>query len=321
MLGHIVIPRHLRDRIRPNVRLLTLKRILVATDLTETSDAALLSAGRLATAAGAALHVVHVTRDREAPISHTGRSWKYAREIEHGMRRAGVARCPWHNHIFSGNAPYAIASLADRISADVIVLGRHAEGQLPTPRPVGGTAYAVITGSDVPCLAVMRPLAVPASRMLVTIDHSEAARGAVVAAVSWASGLRSRDFAAAAPTLIVLHVASTGAMQGAPASRSVDDELDRIRRVAGAWGGVVVEGVTVAGDDPATGIAAYAREHEIQLLVLGTRGLSVDESTKLGSVSAAVTSMLEIPVLLVPPAVWRNYAADLHPSKPGAIAE
>jgi nucleotide-binding universal stress UspA family protein len=303
---------------RLDVRLLTLRKILVATDLTETSDAALVTGGRLAGAAGAALHVVHVTSERDAPSASTGLRTEYTHEIGKGMRRAGVDGLPWHTHIVGGDAPREIATVADTVSADVIVLGRRGEGRLPTTRPVGGTAYAVITGSEIPCMAVKHALAVPASRMLVTIDHSTTAHGAVLVALSWASGLQPTSQRAPTPTLTVLHVAvrSTTANQSSVA-RSVDDELDLVRRVAGDWAGVDVRAVTVAGDDPAAAIAAYAREHDMQLVVLGTRGLSAEESDELGSVSAAVTSKLDVPVLLVPPAVWHEYAADLDHLRAG----
>jgi nucleotide-binding universal stress UspA family protein len=45
--------------------------------------------------------------------------------------------------------------------------------------------------------------------------------------------------------------------------------------------------------------------------VLGTRGLSADSGLRVGSVSAAVSQKLSVPLLMVPPSVWRDYARDI----------
>ena len=54
------------------MQLIRLQTILVATDLLETSDAALATTAILARAAGAAVHVVHVAPDGEAVAARTG---------------------------------------------------------------------------------------------------------------------------------------------------------------------------------------------------------------------------------------------------------
>jgi nucleotide-binding universal stress UspA family protein len=60
-----------------------------------------------------------------------------------------------------------------------------------------------------------------------------------------------------------------------------------------------------------TAIIRFAQNHDADLLVLGTRGLSAKNLPGLGSVSDAVTGQLQTPVLLVPPAVWRNHAHEI----------
>ena len=50
---------------------------------------------------------------------------------------------------------------------------------------------------------------------------------------------------------------------------------------------------------------------DAELLVLGTRGLSAQRAGELGSVSAAVLARAKRPILLVPPAVWRDHARDM----------
>ena len=97
---------------------------------------------------------------------------------------------------------------------------------------------------------------------------------------------------------------------GAVEEKTIEHELDILRRNAGAWAGVTVLGETIKGRDPATAIASYARDHCSELVVLGTRRPEHREGG-LGSVSASVTTRLVIPVLLVPPAVWRDHAKDM----------
>ena len=56
-------------------------------------------------------------------------------------------------------------------------------------------------------------------------------------------------------------------------------------------------------------IAGRARDSAADLVVLGTRGLGLTETSGLGSVSAAIVASLSLPILLVPPAVWRVHGA------------
>jgi nucleotide-binding universal stress UspA family protein len=147
----------------------------------------------------------------------------------------------------------------------------------------------------------------------VAIDASEAARGALLVALSWASALRSSKAKEPDTTLTALHVESGETLSAADAhmKRTIDHELDVLRRSAGSWAGVSVEGATETNADPVKAITKYATDHEADLVVLGTRGLSADRALRLGSVSAAVTRQLREPVLLVPPSVWRDFARDI----------
>jgi nucleotide-binding universal stress UspA family protein len=258
--------------------------------------------------------VAHVAPQSAEIIAHRGRRAEYVHEVGAAMRRAGLAIGNQQVHILSGDPPTAISSLADRIGANLVVLGRHRENtKLGLGRPVGTTAYAVITRTPTPCLVIRRPLTLPLRRALVAIDSSESARGAMLVALSWSSALRSRAPDADVPTLTALHVdAGAGAPGGVPRMlESMDHELDLLRRSAGGWAGVTVQGVTQPDDDTVKAIANFAIDHGAELVVLGTRGLTGDSSAELGSISAAVTRRLDVPVLLVPPAIWRSCARDL----------
>src|SRR5690242_1329518 len=185
------------------MRLLKLETILVATDLTETSAAAIVTATRLADAAGATLHVAHAAPEEAEQSGAAGRGAEYEQQMEKAIDPTG--KTPPRRHLLFGEPARAIASLAGKIKADVVVLGRRAATRTPNPdRPVGSTAYAFVTHTLVPVLVVVEPLSIPMRQSLVAIDASDAARGSLLVAVSWSSALRPPGPISAG--LTVLHV-------------------------------------------------------------------------------------------------------------------
>jgi len=225
--------------------------------------------------------------------------------------RAGITG-EYTSHVLDEPMTESIGRLAERIKADVILTGRHGDSDVPMARPVGGTAFAIITRSRVPCLAVTIPMTMPLRQVLVAIDFSETSRGALIVGLSWASALRDRN--GTAPVLTALHIRSDAVDAGSPDAlivRDVNHELDLLRRNAGDWAGVDVRGVTTSGTDVAGAIATHATAQHAELVVLGTRGGNPQRAPDLGSVSAAVLGKVNAPVLLVPPAVWADYAKDM----------
>jgi nucleotide-binding universal stress UspA family protein len=228
--------------------------------------------------------------------------------------RIGLSGSNSRVHVKTGDPASTLSELADDISADVIVIGRHRErGARQSDSPIGSTAYDVVTRTLAPCLITSRSLEVPIRNAVVAVDSSETARGALLVALSWTSALRPLKPDAQSTTLTALHV-ETGRRLSPPDAhrrRTVDHELDVLKRGAGSWAGVSVTGATETSDNPVDAIVQFANDQDTDLVVLGTRGLSAQRLSGLGSVSAAVTKRLTVPVLLVPPAVWRNYAHDI----------
>lgn len=276
------------------MRLLSLGTVLVATDLEPSSDAAVSSACALARIAGAALTVLNA-----APIAG-GEGGEGA--MEAALGRAGVRRSDVTVEYAVGTPVPAIQAAADRVSADVIVLGphRHPDGG-GERRTLGSTAYGVVSGARVPCLVLAEPLPLPLERVLVPIDLSDTARGALMVALTWSSALRSRG----TTELTVLHVDESASPPGGGEGEArIEAELALLRRTGGTWAGVSVRSATAVSDDVADAIAERAAGQD--LVVLGTRGLSAVGSG-LGSVAAALLQRVRTPLLLVPPAVWQAY--------------
>jgi nucleotide-binding universal stress UspA family protein len=292
------------------MRLLTLKNVLVATELDEAAVPAIIAASRLADAAGALLHVVSAVTSLD---DHHGRGASAAEAtaaVSTILRRAGARPDEAKIHVRVGDPASAIGALADRISADVIALGPHREDRSDN-RPLGGTALAVVTNAASPCLIVSAPLRLPLHRVLVPVDLSDTARGALLVGLSWASALRGglRENAEHSDVkLTALHVRPPSRDASAPgAPQAIEREVQFIRQQGGTWAGVSIHGQTTVHADVARAIVDFATEDSSDLVVMGTRGLGLDLVGRLGSVSASVMKSLAAPTLLVPPAVWMEH--------------
>lgn len=274
------------------MRLLTLKTVLVATDLEATSLAALESARSLAEASGADLHVVHVASSDDAGPA-----------LERALETAGITPDSASVHLVAGDPASEIGRLADKLEADALVLGAHRGQTHPSTRALGSTAMAVVTNVAVPCLVAKHRLELPLEHVVVAVDMSDAARGALTVGLSWASALRPAG-KGASTKLTTLHVRRSA--QSPPAE--LEREISRVRSDAGTWAGVSIEPEWLVGESVTESIGRFVVDELAGLIVLGTRGLGVDSMGRVGSVSATLMQRLEIPVLLVPPAVWTAHA-------------
>ena len=295
------------------MRLFKLQTILVATDLTETSVGAMVSAARLASAAGATLHVAHVASEQSELNADANRRAEYEQAIRNAVDAAKTTTAT-QTHLMFGEPPHALASLADRLRADVLVLGRRKRTpKADSDRPVGSTAYACVTRTLVPVLVIVEPISIPLRTALVAVDASVAARGSLLMALSWSSALRDRS--STNGRLIIFHV-DTGNPATEDAARlrqSAAHDADVLQRNAPGWAGVTVERITIKDPDPAAAISRHAMDSGAALVILGTRASADHGLSAWGSVSAAVTRQLSIPVLLVPPAIWRDHERDIDP--------
>lgn len=270
------------------MRLLTLRSVLVATDLDESSPSALRAAARLAALAEARLHLVHVA-DRPGPgdESRLRALFSEAAPDTPGLESAQVVR---------GTPAEAIVERAARIDADVVILGPHRRGGGPEG-VFGSTAASVVRTAPCPCLVMATEVRLPLERVIAAIDLSEAAGGVLSVALSWASALRPPGGKAG---LTALHVTSN---PGGDAGRRVREEVERARARAGGAAFVDIQERLGPGPEPAEEILRRAASDAADLLVVGTRGAD-RPSSGLGSVSAAVVRATPCPLLLVPPATW-----------------
>jgi nucleotide-binding universal stress UspA family protein len=293
------------------MKLLRLDVVLAAIDYDDASRVVLEAACALAAAGGADVHVVHVDEQDSAAAGAARPREESSPDMAVALlQRARVPVDRTRVHVIAGEPARVMSDLAERLAADVIVLGPHRE-HLENEGPLGGTALAIATESSAPCLIVTRGIRLPLRRVLVPIDLSDTARGALAVALAWSSALRGvrRSTQEDPPTQLTAMFVdrAEGAGSATPSARhALEAELDRVRKDAGTWAGVEIHGVTVASTDAAGAIADHAREAGADLIVMGTRGIGLDAEGRLGSVSASVSRRVDVPVLLVPPAVWRK---------------
>jgi nucleotide-binding universal stress UspA family protein len=294
------------------MNLLRLQVVLAAIDSGDAGLAVLQTARLLADASGAALHLVHVTPSRavtDVPPETAGASTDAVTAI---LRRANMPRDRVSTHVIAGEPAHVIRMLADRLHADVIALGPHRDDD-GSQSGLGSTALAIATASWAPCLIAKRGIRLPLEHVLVPVDLSDTARGALRVALSWSSALREgaaappQDAPATKLTAMYVRPPQSGMKGTETSAADFEAELDHLRGQAGNWAGVVIEGVTIASGDVANAIADQARQTHAGLIVLGTRGQGLDAIGRLGSVSEAVIRRADAPVLLVPPAVWQQF--------------
>jgi nucleotide-binding universal stress UspA family protein len=143
-------------------------------------------------------------------------------------------------------------------------------------------------------------------KVLVAIDGSRAASGAVDAAVAIAAstGAKVKFLHVGTRLEDSIEDASGGTEALSPERlKSLDPVLEAASTLAAARG-VEADVEVIAGesvDEVADGIVAVAQAFEADLIALGSRGRGPLKSAVLGSVSQQVLHMAGVPVLVVPP--------------------
>lgn len=123
-------------------------------------------------------------------------------------------------------------------------------------------------------------------RILIAYDGSDHAKKAVQHAIELAKAFGS--------ALYVITVAADPSQVSLDRAKKTAEEATKTIASAGLKAEAEVRSGT-----PATEILNYAEEKEVDLIVMGSRGLSAIQRLVLGSVSQAVASRAKMPVLIV----------------------
>lgn len=304
-----------------------IRSILAATDLSPKSIEALQAAAALAALTEAELHVVHAV---EPSPADSGSGVWMLRRIQDGrdaLRARVQSAIPEQvrvstAHVAFERAPAAILERAEQVRADLIVIGPHRTRAFGD-QVLGTTADRLVRESTVPCLVVRGPLTLPLRRFLVPSDLSAVAVGSLAVALGWAEALQGPAPGAEGAELTVLHVDTPTASDDEGFKRSyerrseLNQEVTTVLRLRRPSRSLRVRQEFLQAASPPEEILRFAREDEVDLLIMGTRGDRPLVKTLVGSVSAAVARASEIPVLLIPPRVWSSEKAGT-PGGPGS---
>lgn len=284
--------------------------VLVATDLSDESDAIARVGLDVARGLAAPVHLVNAG----TPPAYAFMGDAYASEAatleileayearQREALAAQVARLGLEGDALDGStaaagpAHQAVRAVAAERGAQLIVLGASRDG---LARLLGSTADRVARAATCPVLVVRGALAVPPRRVLFALDLSgpgSAALGAGLDLVGRLAGSETEGRALFA--LEPLQHDAAPQFRPEQIERLADEELERAAGGA-VLGGRPIERRVVLGEARAA-IVDEARRWPADLLVVGTHGRSGFDRLLLGSVAAGVLRDAPCSVLVCP---------------------
>jgi len=280
-------------------------RILVPTDFSRASDAALAHARTLAGSTGAALHLLHVVDNAFlAAVLADPRDYESA-AYEKLQRLSGES--PEGILVVERSEAPAneITRYARRHNIDLIVMGTHGRGRV-AHLLLGSVAEKVARTAPCPVLTMRETLRTPARRprILVPTDFSPCSDAALGCAKRMAAKMRG--------SLCLLHVIDHPA-SGVPfgselcAPESLEARQDQTENARIELGSRMLEDsrsrIATTADivfgASAAMISAYAADHAFDMIVMGTHGRSGIAHLLMGSVAESVIRTARCPVLTV----------------------
>jgi nucleotide-binding universal stress UspA family protein len=272
---------------------ITLKRILVPHDFSETSAAAVTYARGLAAGFHAELDVLHVIPELAVGDDVGAAATAYQRLRTTIAPPRGQAFCI-ARHVRSGTPHAEIGRFATERDENLIVMGTHGRGFVGHAL-MGSVAERVIRTAPCPVLTVRGPRQPVVSNILVAFDFEQASDTALTYARTLARTLGAR--------LHVLHVVESCflrpvvsdpyALVAAARWRVCDRLTDEDSRLLHAAVSVDVS------DVPAEAIVRYAMDSAIDLIVMGTHGRQGARRLLLGSIAERIVRTAPCPVLTV----------------------
>ena len=267
-------------------------RLLVASDGSEFSAAAVREALRLAGKCGAELHAMTLvaTGGEYEGLGAAVRQQELAQAQAHlddiaAQARAAGVRCA--THVVQGSVIHdEILALAERLAVELIVMGRR--GRRGLARIMLGHATAqVIGGARCAVLVVPRAARLELRQMLLATD------GSAHAALATQLTAELAQACGAAVTVVSVTIEEHSAARRALAARTVEQAVAQLR----------ARGVTARGEvphgPPAARIVAAARAVAADLIVTGSRGRAGLQRTLLGSTSERILNETACAVLVV----------------------
>jgi nucleotide-binding universal stress UspA family protein len=276
--------------------------LLVATDGSVQSDAAVRMAHLLSRASGQTVRVLAVVQAAPVPLDDPGLV-PPPLELDDERKRemldtvtaqiAGVAGpdANWPIEIVHGHPPRTIVRFARAYAAPLIVLGLGRHRMLD--RLIGSeTAVQVLRLTTIPVLAVPPGCESLPRRAVAAVDFSELS----VAAVRTALGVLE---AGASFQLVHVNTGTDDLVDERPDASRLERAWDDIVRQIGAPEDVRLRTLTLSGA-PGRELLSFARGSRADLIVAGTHGRGIMQRLVLGSVATQLLRGAECSVLVTP---------------------
>jgi nucleotide-binding universal stress UspA family protein len=302
---------------------LSIQNILVPIDFSKMSIPAITTAKRLARAFGATIHLAHVHQfDHPAsfvaptppliPFSAVTFEQDAEKRLTHQLQTLANKQgllCD-ECHIRSGAPPFnEICLLARDIPADLIVMPTHGYTGL---RHVflGSTAERVVQHSPCPVFVVRQKKersktgpSLSINTILVPVDFSDCSRGGLRYAIGFANEFGARMILLHATYLGYIYSSEGTALYDVPALQEAarENAERQMRKLVRAvkFGRVKFETV-LTGGSPSVDICAFAEEHDVDLIITSTHGLTSLKHVLIGSIAEQVVRHAPCSVLVAP---------------------
>ena len=289
-----------------------IQRVLVGTDFSETSEGALQWGLAIARANGAEVRVLHALRlpslatpyvpvPPEIDLELERKALDRLAEIEQRLAADGSKVATEIRH---DEPAAALREAAVEHQADLVVIGTRGHSRLEHLL-LGSVAERVIAVSPVPVLSVHaedfdrhRPL----RRVLVPTDFSEEALRSARTALELLGARGKGELVLVHAYHIPVEYSAYGSLPTnwnflEEAPRVAQTELDKWSKELSASGWKVK--TEVGEGPPAIVIERLAKEHEVDLIAMGTHGRGTLRELVLGSVAKRVLQRAPCPVLTV----------------------
>ena len=268
------------------------ERFLVATDASEYSGGAVREALHMAQKCGARVHVLTVVA-RDAEYEALGEQLlkreidTAAAHLDQVKAQAEAAGLACETHLVQGNEIHQeIANEAERVQADVIIMGRRGRHGLAR-RLLGDTTVKVIGSAKCSVLVTPRIADITGRHFLLASDGSRYADGAAVAAVNLAK------FCHTPVTVVSVTRPGHSEERKREAAQVVRRTVAHLQKEGAEATGTVPHGL------PDAVIVETARKVNADLIIMGSHGRTGLERILLGSTSERVINDAPCAVLIV----------------------
>jgi nucleotide-binding universal stress UspA family protein len=301
---------------------LGIRNILVPIDFSKMSVQAIEIGKGLAQRFGATIHLAHVHHwqypaDFMGPVISSGflpvsfeehRNKQLAEELKTIARKAGLSAHD-QTHLRTGaSAFHEICKLAQEIPADLIVMPTHGYTGLKHVF-LGSTAERVV--QHAPCsVFVVRQLGKRApgkkfgyKKILVPVDFSGCSQKGLEYAIGFANELEAKIALLHATYLGYIYSSEGTGLYDIPglqkaARKSAERQMQKLVRAA-KFGRVKFETVFTEAS-PVLDIRDFAKDHDVDLIITSTHGLTGFQHVLIGSIAEKVVRHAPCSVLVVP---------------------